>query len=121
MSNPDPKFLLIVKVPRGIVIIDTPRSQAQGAQVRRSVAVGTPLDALSIHNVGGVQYARLVPQNPLKQEWVRVAEADHSIEYVDVFDLHPDEGLSELIQSLSVLANANTLLATALRELARKP
>ena len=116
----EPKFLLIVKVPRGLNILDTPRPQSAGAVVRRSVPVGTPLDAFGIHNVQGVDYARLVPQNPLKKEWVRVAEADQSIEYVDVIPLGGDGETSQLIQALSELANANTLLATALRELARK-
>lgn len=113
------KFLLIVKVPRGIVVIDTPRAQGQGAIVRRSVAVGTPLEAYGIHNINGVNYARLVPQNPQKSEWVRVAEADHSIEYVDVIELDPPEN-NELMSVLRELASSNTLLATALRELARK-
>ena len=119
-QDPSPKFLLIVKVPRGIVIVDTPRAQSQGAQVRRAVAVGMPLEAYGIHNISGVDYARLVPQNPVKAEWVRVAEADHSIEYVDVIDLQPSNELSGLIQVLSALASAETLLATALHEIAKR-
>ncbi len=117
----EPRYLLIVKVPRGLKILDTPRPEGQGAFSRRIVPVGTPLDAYGIHNINGVDYARLVPQNPLKQEWVRVAEADHSIEYVDVINLDPsNDGIDALMKVLSELANSNTLLATALRELARK-
>lgn len=112
----DPKFLLIVKVSKGVVIRDTPRPESQGGRAMRSVPVGTALHAYGIHNVGGVDYARLIPQNPLKQEWVRVAEADHSIEYVDVIELEND---NNLLNALNELANANTLLATALRELTR--
>jgi hypothetical protein len=107
------KFLLIVKVRLGLNILDTPRPQSQGAYVRRSVPVGTGLYAYGIHNIDGVDYARLVAQNPLKPEWVRVAEADHSIEYVDVIDMKPENDAGQL-------ATALTLLATALRELTRK-
>ncbi len=117
----EPRVLLIVKVPRGLKILDTPRPEGQGALIRRTVAVGTPLEAYGIHNINGVNYARLVPQNPLKQEWVRVAEADHSIEYVDVINLDPsNDELAALMKVLSELANSNTLLATALREITRK-
>jgi hypothetical protein len=108
-----PKFLLLVKVAKGLVIRDTPRPESQGGRSMRTVGVGTALYAYQIINVGGVDYARLVPQNPLKPEWVRVAEADHSIEYVDVMEMDPTD-------SNSVLADAITLLATAIRELARK-
>jgi len=107
------KLLLIVKVPRGLNILDTPRPQSQGAQVRRAVPVGAGLYAYGIHNIAGVDYARLVPQNPLKPEWVRVAEADHSIEYVDVIDLEPED-------DHALLSKALQELATALRELARR-
>lgn len=83
----EPKVLLIVKVPRGIIVRDTPRPESQGGRAMRTVAVGTALYAYDIHNIDGVEYARLVPQNPQKPEWVRVAEADHSNEYVDVYPL----------------------------------
>jgi len=83
----EPRFLLIVKVPKGIVIRDTPRPEGQGGNHMRAVPVGRSLYAYGVHNIQGVDYARLVPQNPQRPEWVRVAEADHSIEYVDVIDL----------------------------------
>lgn len=111
----EPKFLLIVKVPRGIVIRDTPRPEAKGGRAMRNVAVGSPLYAYQIINVDGVDYARLVPQNPQKPEWVRVAEADHSIDYVDVIKL-----ANASRDSATDLADAILLLATAVRELARK-
>lgn len=109
----EPRYLLIVKVPKGIVIRDTPRPESQGGRAMRSVAIGTSLYACSIINVDGVEYAQLVPQNPLKPEWVRVAEADHSMEYVDVLELETQD-------TNTALANAITLLATAVRELANK-
>lgn len=100
----DAKYLLIVKVSRGLKIMDSPRPESQGGVSRRVVPVGTPLDAYSIHNVGGVDYARLIPQNPLKREWVRVAEADHSIEYVDVIPL--DTEGSDIASALREIADA---------------
>lgn len=83
----EPRYLLIVKVAKGLAIRDTPRPESDGGKRMRNVSVGTALYAYSIHNVGGVEYARLIPQNPQKPEWVRVAEADRSIEYVDVIGL----------------------------------
>jgi hypothetical protein len=81
--------------------MDTPRPESQGGIARRVVAVGTALDAYSIHNISGVDYARLVPQNPLKREWVRVAEADHSIEYVDVIPLEEGSDIASAIRELA--------------------
>lgn len=108
-----PNLLLIVKVPRGLSILDTPRSQSMGARVMRVVPVGAQLYSYDVHNIGGVDYARLVPQNPVRPEWVRVAEADHSVEYVDVIKLSAQD-------PTSALADAITLLATAVRQLANK-
>jgi len=79
----------------------------------RNVVVGAGLYAYQIINIDGVDYARLVSQNPQKPEWVRVAEADHSIEYVDVIKLDENDSTTDL-------ADAIILLATAVRELARK-
>jgi len=109
----EPKFLLIVKVPRGIVIRDTPRPESQGGRPMRSIAVGAQIYAYGIHNINGVEYARLVPRDPTRQEWIRVAEADHSIEYVDVINLDSNDSTGELVDAI-------TLLATAVRDLARK-
>lgn len=109
----DAKYLLIVKVPSGLKVLDTPRPVSAGARVLRAEPVGKNLYALGIHNIAGVEYARLKGQNSLVNEWVRVAEADHSIEYVDVIDLEPKSDMNTLADSI-------TLLATAVRELARK-
>ena len=105
LSTEKPKFLLVVIVPKGLIIRDLPRPQSEGARERRTVPVGTELDAYSIHNISGVPYARLVPQNPQKPEWVRVREADGSIEYVDVIDLQ-DEETGGLAQAIRLLAQA---------------
>jgi len=114
MIGLEPKYLLIVKTVKGLVIRDTPRPQSEGGIPMRTVAVGTALYAYQIVNISGVNYARLVPQNPIKPEWVRVAEADHSVEYMDVIELQTQDSAN------SALADAVTLLATAVRELARK-
>lgn len=108
----EPKFILIVKVPNGLRILNAPRPISQGARVMRNVSVGASLEAYDIHNIGGVDYARLVPQNPQRPEWVRMAEADHSIEYVDVIELESNQDNREL-------ANAILSLADAVRELAK--
>lgn len=102
----EPKFLLIVKVPRGVTVRDTPRPQSQGGREMRTVAVGTALYAYDIHNIDGVEYARIVPQNPQRPEWVRVAEADHSLDYVDVYPLEQSTETSALVSALRDLANA---------------
>lgn len=108
------KILLIVKPAAGLNIWDTPRPKSQGALLRRAVAKGTPLHAYKIINFQGVPYAWLAPQDPTKAEWVRVKEADGSVEYVDVLDLDSDPS------DTSALATAITLLATAIRDLANK-
>ena len=111
----EPRYLLIVKVRNGLWIRDTPRPKGQGGADMRVVAVGKPLYAYNIINIDGVPYARLVPQNPLKPEWVRVAEADHSIEYVDVIDL-ASENEDTLAKSIAALAASITLLALEVRK-----
>ena len=102
----EPKYLLIVKVVKGLVVRDTPRPESQGGRAIRSVGVGSALYAYSIINVGGVDYARIVPQNPQKPEWVRVAEADGSVEYVDVMELESSGEQSELAHAINNLADA---------------
>ena len=109
----DPKFLLIVKVTRGLVVRDTPRSESQGGKAIRNMAVGSQLYAYDIHHFDNVPYARLVPLNAQRPEWVRVAEADNNTVYVDVIEL-------ETRDSMSALADAITLLATAIRDAAHK-
>lgn len=107
MKTPlQPKFLLIVKPTTGLNIWDLPRPQSEGAIKRRAVPKGTPLDAYSIHNFGGVPYALLVPQDPTRHEWVRVAEADHSIEYVDVIELEDTSQDGKIAQAINNLADA---------------
>jgi hypothetical protein len=102
MAQESPKHLLIVKQPRGLIVRDTPRAESEGSIRLRTEAVGKQLQAYSIHNISGVPYARLVPQNPTKPEWVRVKEADGSIEYVDVINLEEvPSGLAEAVHHLA--------------------
>jgi len=114
----EPKYLLIVKQPRGLVIRDTPRPESQGGRTMRNVTVGTQLYAYGIHNIEGVPYARLVPQNPQKPEWVRVEEADSSIEYVDVIEMEHES--DSLTNAINMHSGSITLLAAAIRDLAKK-
>lgn len=99
-----PKYLLIVKVPRGIVVRDRPAPESQGAVRLRAEPVGKALQAYTIINVDGVNYAGLIPQNPSRPEWVRVAERDGSIEYVDVIPVKDEE--SEMLSTLNRIAAA---------------
>lgn len=104
-----PNFQLIVKVRDGLIIRDRPAPQSRGAQAMRSIGVGKSLLAHEIIQFGDVPYARLIAQDPLKPEWVRVREADGSIEYVEVFDLRDgrDEDVdSDLVHAIRELAAA---------------
>lgn len=111
MAGQEPKFVLIVIAENGIVVRDTPRSQTEGGIRMRAEAVGKQLLAFSIHNIGGVPYARLVPQNPQKPEWVRVAEADGVTRYVDVAPMTAD---GEAAAATEKLADAINHLAEVL-------
>lgn len=78
------KYLLIVKPSNGLNIWDTPRPQSQGAVKRRTVGKGTFLHAYEIINFEGVRYAYLVPVDPAKPEWARVAERGSTVnEYLE--------------------------------------
>jgi hypothetical protein len=72
----------------------------------RAEPVGKSLMAYTIINIGGVDYAGLIPQNPLRPEWVRVAEADHSIEYVEVISLGSSSGTGAIADALNRIAAA---------------
>lgn len=100
------KYLLIVKVVKGLVVRDTPRPESQGGKSLRSVAVGGQLYAYGIHYIDQVPYARLVPLNPQQPEWVRVAEADGNTKYVDVIDLITKDGSSDVAAAITHLADA---------------
>jgi hypothetical protein len=105
----EPKYQLIVKVPKGVIVRDRPAPDSQGANKMRAEPVGKSLMAYTIINIGGVDYAGLIPQNPLRPEWVRVAEADHSIEYVEVIPLVSNES--------NAIADAIFRLAFAVEQL----
>jgi hypothetical protein len=111
----EPKYQLIVKVPAGVIVRDRPAPDSRGANKMRAEPVGKVLVAYIIINIGGVDYAGLIPQNPLRPEWVRVAEADHSIEYVEVIPL--DGASTSLSANISAIANALNRVADAIEEL----
>jgi hypothetical protein len=100
------KYLLIVKVPRGVIVRDRPAPDSMGATRMRTEPVGKSLNAYIIINIQGVDYAGLIPQNPLRPEWVRVAEADHSIEYVEVIPLEASTTFSPIADALNRIAAA---------------
>jgi hypothetical protein len=102
MLNLSPKYLLIVKQPRGLIVRDTPRPESEGSIRLRTEPVGKQLQAYDIHNIGGVSYARLIPQILTKPEWVRVREADGSVEYVDVIELEGEvNSLADAVRYLA--------------------
>jgi hypothetical protein len=112
------KYLLTVDVPAGLNILDRPSSQSQGALRRRAVGVGTPLEALLIVTPQGVPYAKLVPQNPQRPEWVRMGEAGYATKqpdgsftfnesikhYVVVDEMPPDP--NDMVAAVNRLADA---------------
>ena len=117
----EPKFQLIVKVPAGLIIRDRPAPESKGAAKMRKEPVGKSLMAYTILNIEGVDYAGLVPQNPLRPEWVRVAEADHSIEYVEVISLADGSSdNSAMVEAINRQADAIENMAEAIWALAKK-
>jgi len=105
MADEQARYLLIVKVSKGIYIRDTPRPESQGARAIRGVGVGTALYAYQIHTIEGVQYARLVTRN-MQPEWVRVAEANGGMEYVDVIEFGTPDSHDTLANAIKDLADA---------------
>lgn len=100
-----PKYLLIVIVPSGLIVRNTPRPESLGGVKLRVESVGAQLYAQSIHNIGGVDYALLVPRNPNQPEWVRVAEAGGVPKYVDIIPLEQTEN-DTVSQALNNIAQA---------------
>lgn len=96
MSNPI--ATLIVKVPRGLQVRNAPTAVSK---VLRSVRVGEALDCYNIMEVNTVPYGKVSPD---KSEWVRIAEADGNVEYVDVIRF--DTGTDGLIAVLERIARA---------------
>lgn len=109
-----PKYILTVRVKDGLVVRDTPRSQSDGGLKLRTEPVGKILRAYNIIWVGPVQYAQLVPQNPLKSEWVRVAESDNSIVYVEVEPINPSVQDGDLVVAVNRLTKQVERLVSAM-------
>ena len=101
------KFLLIVKPANGLKIWDTPRPQSEGAILRRTEVKGKMLYASMIINFQGVPYACLIPRDPTKPEWVRVAEAGSEInEYCEVVVLEDQNTNDSIAAALNRIAKA---------------
>lgn len=113
----EPKYLLIVTEPAGWVILDTPRSQSQGAIRRRAEPVGKPLYAYDIIPFGGVPYAYIVPQNAAKPEWGRVSEAGGVMFNADGSFRNQVDGVRAYAKVVR-LASAKDVLADAINNLA---
>ena len=102
----DAKYLLIVTAKNGLVARDTPRPQSEGGiQVGAPYPVGSQIFAYDIHNINGVPYARIVPRNPYKNEWVRTSETGGANPYADVVPLE-DDSQNELAKAINNLAEA---------------
>jgi hypothetical protein len=93
-----PIATLIVKVPRGLQVRNAPTAVSK---VLRSVRVGESLDCYHIAYVDTVPYGKVSPD---KSEWVRIAEADGNVEYVDVVRF--DDETDSLIAVLERIAKA---------------
>ena len=109
-----PKYTVVVNVKSGVVVRDRPAPESMGAAKMRTEPVGKVLFGWKILNVEGVDYVGLVPQNPLKTEWVRRAERDNSIVYVDVQlldETSAGDGQSEIADALNRIAFAIDKLA----------
>lgn len=101
------KFLLVIKPAAGLKIWDTPRPQSQGAVLRRTEGKGKMLYASMIVNFQGVPYACLIPRDPEKPEWVRVAEAGSQInEYCEVIVLEDQNTNDSIAAALNRIATA---------------
>lgn len=113
----DAKYILIVKVAAGLVILDKPIPRSKGArEVVPAVPAGTVLEAYHIPLFDGIPYAWLVPNPPIflkppyRTAWCRVRDAD--IEYVDVIDLGTNADSSVAI---AITRLADAILATVQR------
>lgn len=110
---PEPRYIILPLV--SCPIWDTPRSQALGAIKRRNAIIGKPLLVYDILVFdGGVEYAWLVPQDPTRDEWVRMAEAGGTPKYADRFPITSsgaDASTNTLISVLREIKNAIEQLA----------
>ena len=111
-----PKYIVVVNVKDGVIVRDRPAPESRGAARIRTEPIGKVLFGWKILNVEGVDYVGLVPQNPLKTEWVRRAERDNSIVYVDVQPLDETTNGGES----SEIASAINRVAFALDKIADK-
>lgn len=115
-----PRYKCVVFAKLGMTSRDTPRSQSDGGIAMNTYKVGDTIYAFQILQVKGVPYAQIVPRDPMKPEWIRVAEADNAIIYLKVTDLYPDEEQEHHGGESDELARAVNRLADAVLTLASK-
>jgi len=114
----EPKHMLIITEQAGWIILDTPRSQTQGAIRRRAEPVGKMLYAYDIIPFAGVPYACLVPLDSAKPEWGRVSEAGGVLFKSDgSFREHVD-GVRTYVKVVPLGSNEGDALAAALHDVA---
>lgn len=114
----EPKYMLIVTERAGLIVLDTPRPQSQGAIRRRAEPVGKALYAYDIIPFGGVPYAYLVPQNAAKPEWVRVSEAGGVIFDAAGTVFSQVESVRAYVRVVRLVTNEKDVLAAAINNLA---
>ena len=102
------KYLLIVTVPDGLIVRDIPAPQSMGSRELRRLKRGTHVYAYKILPFRGVPYAWIEPLVPGRVEWVRVAEADGNLEYVEVTDLggEADSVPAAIVRAAEIIAAA---------------
>lgn len=95
-------LLVIITERFGMDILDRPISQSEGAKVLRKEQCGTRLTAIAKIFKNGVPYAVLVPREPNKPEYMRIAERDNSIVFAEVIEIEPEtDKIAEAIKELT--------------------
>ncbi len=113
LTNSEPKFRLIVTESLGWKILDrpTPTSNSPRADI-----VGSLKYAYEIISFDGVAYACLVPKDPNKVEWGRVAESGGVLFDDDGNYVKQVKGGRAYVKVIP-LVNTESLLIVLLREL----
>jgi hypothetical protein len=97
------KYNILITAKAGLNVWDRPAAQSEGAIKRYAQPCGSTRDAYQIINQDGVPYAQLVPQNPIKPEYMRLNERDMSQVYAIATPLNSgiDSDLAEAIRYLA--------------------
>jgi len=116
MSDLQPKFRLIVTEPFGWKILDRPQPIGGGANSPRADMVGSLKYAYEIISIDGVPYACLVPKDPNKVEWGRVAEQGGALFDDDGNYVEQVKGIRAYVKVIPLINN-ESLLVVVIREL----